>query len=178
MDGVLVDFVTAAFRTHGKEPDLQNWPIGQYELIGLLGVTDEEFWTKIDNEGLDWWLNLDPLPWCKDLWHMLQSYGKVYVASKPHKHPNSAHGKIRWLHKHIDDKLSSNDYIFGGSKFLLANPQSILVDDSVQQCNDFVKHGGYSVVFPQPWSIGAVADPVAHVQEGIRSVRDMIYART
>lgn len=38
-------------------------------------------------------------------------------------------------------------------KFVLANPDSILIDDSDKFVDSWRKHGGKAVLFPQPWNL-------------------------
>lgn len=149
MDGVLCDFVGAAFKLHGKEFDPCMFPRGQYALEPVLGVTTKEFWTRIDEAGQSFWEDLEPYPWAIDLVNALDQFASVVISTSPSRHSSSYAGKRRWLQKHGMHKIPS---MFGANKFLMSRPGRVLVDDSERNTEMWDLHGGLAVLFPQPWN--------------------------
>ena len=125
MDGVLCDFVSAAFKVHGRTYCESSFPRYVYELEGILKVTTETFWEKIHEHGEDFG-QLEPYPWCHELvtWKKL---GDVVIATSPSRCHTSYAGKRRWLVNNGPGHLPS---MFGAHKHLMAAPGRVLIDDA------------------------------------------------
>lgn len=161
MDGVLCDFVSAAFRVHGKEFKPEAYPRGVFNLETVIGCSTAEFWHRIDNAGEDFWTNLEPYPWAKELTNELLALDRVIIATSPSHSPNSYSGKRKWLIRMGFSRLQS---MFGSSKQLMARPGRWLVDDAEHNISAWRDEGGRAVIVPQPWNFAApVSDPVEYV---------------
>ena len=59
-------------------------------------------------------------------------------------------GKVAWIEREMPDYLSR--FTIGCSKFLAANERTILIDDSVENINEFRKEGGIPIIVPRKWN--------------------------
>lgn len=151
MDGVCCNFQGAAMTACGF-PDLVPT---QWDMTRDMGITEDEFWRRIDAHGEDFWANLSDYPWFCDLYHRLywQCQGRLYFLSTPSRAPFSASGKVRWLQKWLGPHFDA--YIFTRHKHLFAGPGRLLVDDNAENCERFEAAGGQAILFPQPWNRAA-----------------------
>lgn len=163
MDGVLCDFISAAFSAHGVRYDPTTYPRGQFACESVLGVTTNEFWRRIDFGGECFWENLEPYPWAIDLVKELQRIEKVVIATSPSRSPASYSGKRRWLQKMGLCKL---DAMFGAQKWLMSRPGRVLVDDGEHNTTKWTKEGGSVYLVPQPWNH---AEPVSDLVTSVCS---------
>jgi 5'(3')-deoxyribonucleotidase len=163
LDGVLVDFFSAAIRTHGR-PDLlktfpQSWPAGEREIAKVLGITDDEFWAKID-ERATWWMELDAYEWWSPLLTEVELYAgdNWRLLSTPSRHHFSAGGKWAWVEEifgRVHERL-----ILTKEKWRLAVNAGaggravpcVLIDDNDKNCEKWAAAGGHAILFPQPWN--------------------------
>lgn len=156
MDGVLCDFVSAAFKVHGRTYCESSFPRYVYELEGILKVTTETFWEKIHEHGEDFWVNLEPYPWCHELVTWMQKLGDVVIATSPSRCHTSYAGKRRWL---VNNGLGHLPSMFGAHKHLMAAPGRVLIDDAEHNLKAWAQRGGIDVRFPQPWNVAGYALP-------------------
>lgn len=140
LDDVLADFKGAAMALHGK-PDHKPAPNDPWDLASVLGISAAQFWQPINELGAEFWAELKPLPWCFRLLDLVSDYTPSwYILTSPSFCPSSYVGKIRWMREHIHGRF--NSFIITGHKHLLATPNSILVDDRLENCEKFVDAGG------------------------------------
>lgn len=150
MDGVLVDFVGGSFRALGRSVPFDEI---RWDYYSQLGMTEDDFWHAIHAIGSDFWSNLDPLPWCRDLIRIVGEICPTWeIASTPSKHPSAQSGKAEWLDHYLGNGQSFEDYNLTRRKWRLAKPGVVLIDDNDKNCRQFCDHGGESVLFPQPWN--------------------------
>lgn len=173
MDGVMANFVDGACRVHGRGlvDLLQIWPVGAYSIEGAMGLTSPVFWAGLDAAGVDFWRNLEPYPWLKELWAILQNYGPITISSSPSHGAYAATGKVLWLRQYIE--AGFRDYMFGSAKHLLAAPGRVLIDDSDEKCQQFQAHGGHAIVFPQRWNSchAHCGDRLGYVRDRLEELR-------
>lgn len=147
-DGVLVNFVQASLDAHGRlenHDDVKEW-----DYYYKWGMKDDEFWSKI--RGHEFWASIKPYPWADELYKELCNLGRVTIVTSPCDDDFCSAGKNIWIRKHFG--LRPKDYFIGGRKELLANPYSVLIDDSEINIAAFRKAGGHTILFPQPWNAG------------------------
>lgn len=154
MDGVLTNFMDHALALHGTtakalEP---RWTTGSYGVHESLGITEDQFWERIDARE-DFWDQLPLYPWADRIFTVAQQVAEhVIILSAPSQDWRSAAGKMsclqRWKGRHF------RDWIFTPAKHKhrLARPDALLVDDSDRNCEDFVEAGGTAIIFPQRWN--------------------------
>jgi hypothetical protein len=167
MDGVLAAWTETVFEMYGlKVPDHAI----PYEVQHTIGVDEDEMWDRLNSLGTEWWANLPPYPWMRDLWSRLEALGHdMAIATSPCTIGNSAKGKVEWLRRHISPDF--RDYHIGSKKWRLAHPRAVLIDDSEEKLGDFTKYGGIGVLFPQPWNKGGRVKPECIVDQVVSNVR-------
>jgi hypothetical protein len=165
MDGVLCDFVGAALRLFDASPLLATWPAGEWDVAKVLGVTDAEFWGRIDAQGQGFWAELPEYPWASQLVDFLERIGEVVICTTPSAAHYSAAGKVIWLERHFGGRFArryvmvrdepespSKRAPWAYSKAMLARSGVCLVDDNDRNVERFKTHGGRAVLVPQPWN--------------------------
>ena len=150
MDGVLVDFVTAALRLHDRLEVLQDWPAGEWDMSEVMGISGQEFWGPIAEAGADFWATLEPYPWCDDLFELVESTGPWCILTSPSGDPFCAAGKITWLQRRFGRGFRR--FLIGPPKWVCARPDQLLIDDNDTNVDRFRERGGRAILFPQPWN--------------------------
>jgi 5'(3')-deoxyribonucleotidase len=171
MDGVCCDFVSAACDVNGKKLEdlMPLWPAGSgWNFFELWGTTAEEFWSNINHSAF-FWSCLDEYDWYLVLVDLVKSFpAEMVFSSSPSKCPTSHSGKATWLRD--QGFCPSKDAMLGSRKYLMANPGTILIDDSDKNCEDFRARGGHAIVFPQHWNSQHEKQDIrlAYVQEQLK----------
>ncbi|MCA9072771.1 MAG: hypothetical protein KDA84_27800 [Planctomycetaceae bacterium] len=152
MDGVLVDFSSAALRLHGVE-DIE-WPRGEWDFPKVLGISRGEFWSKIDSQGSEFWANLEPYPWYRELLDLVAEAAPFSILTSPSLSPSCPKGKLVWLSKHMPRRNGRvfRDFLIGPAKHLLAKDSRVLIDDSDTNAENFRAAGGEVILFPRLWN--------------------------
>jgi len=156
-DGVVADWMKAACETCGldpeKDPKLRAMLKSGMSLEDTGYIGDREMWDKINACGPDWWENLEPLPWAKELYERMNKLGDFCFLTSASKHiataPDGACGKIRWIYKHFN----TYSYLIGYHKWFCAAPNTLLVDDSEKKIDKFDEHGGHVFRWPVSYTI-------------------------
>lgn len=165
MDGVITDFVGRAIEIHGKRPEtvLANWPRGTHWLHEVLKTDLPGFWRPINAQGERFWRDLSPYPWARALLDWIEAVPENWaICTSPSRDPACPRGKMEWLYAHI--RPAFRDVALTPRKHLLANPNTVLIDDTERMVERFEAAGGHAVLFPQAWNRkGAQADPWAQV---------------
>lgn len=166
MDGVLAQFAESANKLF-PEPLAE---ITEWDMCNQLGISHDEFWERIEQEGEDFWANLPDYPWAEELWGTLRDTAPVILSSSPSRCPKCCSGKRRW----IINRFGANykNYMLGSQKWMLAKPDRVLIDDNENNISAFRKHGGEGILFPQIWnSLAEYARNGQHMQYVINRVR-------
>ena len=168
LDGVVADFNSAALRAHGAEHLIGNQPEGVWEITDVLGISKSNFWWPIDTA--EFWENLQPYPWARELVDCVKSFGEFTVATSPGRSPEGHAGKVRWMRRFFGN--SFKDYMIGKQKWLMAAPGNVLIDDSDDNVNKFAEHNGTAILFPQRWnSLSHVkTDKVDYIRQALSEV--------
>lgn len=153
MDGVCCNWMLPAlsllYGDMGATRQYFDWPVGKTNDL----VKSSEFWDKLASKGPSWWENLPELNHYQKMMKTLRSRGEVfYLTSIPARESgaNAAIGKVRWIQAR--EGLDFRNYVLTRYKHLAAGPDSVLIDDTEYQCEEFVQHGGKAILFPQPWN--------------------------
>lgn len=158
LDGVVTDFVTDAMRYNGVEdfiyPVECGWDVVMAcnrlrDKKGLPLLKTSEFWDTLDC--LFFWADLKPYPGALDFVERVSKYGELYIATSPTESPLSSWGKHMWINKHLPEY--SRRFFIGPQKHLLADRDSVLIDDSDSNCKKFEEAGGTSILVPRPWNV-------------------------
>jgi len=157
-DGCIARFFESALSNLNKKYRKDN-PItineyieyGKFDMAGLFGIENKDFWTCVEDSQY-FWDNLSTFPWSKDLYDFLRKFAPVTILSSPSDGGSCVYGKVQWLKKHIDSDITTGDCIFTKKKHLLANPESLLIDDLQKNCDEFITAGGKAVCIPSTWN--------------------------
>lgn len=159
MDEVLTDFVGGACRAHGftNQEVAANRAAGEWsiqpalaKLKGKKVVDDKEFWEPIHHLGSRFWEELHPLPWFGEMIKLVNSLtDSWYIVTAPSKDPHSYSGKAIWIARYFAPEIAFHHMIPTPNKYLLANPDTILIDDREETVRKFrnTRHGK-GCVFP------------------------------
>ena len=157
MDGVACDFVKASLALFGTtfEKLRPKWPEGEYWMHTVLGISEADFWYKLDGEGIPFWSDLAPYPWFDEFYSQLMTVAPITFCTSPGISPSACAGKLLWLQEHVG--VNCRDFVLTPQKHLLAAPGTVLIDDDLGNCQRFTEHGGAALAFPQHWN-GRVGD--------------------
>lgn len=153
LDGVCCRFEESACRLLGL--DLEDEVIRnrlKTEKIDQL-VGKAAMWSAIQKEGYSFWANLKPFEWTNVFYTGLKQLvnDQVYICTAPSSDPQSAAGKMYWCKKHL--RCEHKQIVITQSKWLLASPDSFLVDDDIRKVEAFRNAGGHAFLFPNALSI-------------------------
>lgn len=173
-DEVLVDFVGAALKIHGRtfaevEP---NWTPGTWGMYEPLGLTPEEFWKPIAEAGKDFWTGLEAKPWIYSLLALVRKHALSgwWIVSAPSREDSSRIGKIEWMERFFGAGFAR--YHLRSDKEALAEPGAVLIDDREETVEKFRAAGGKGIVFPAYHnSLHALREtPLAYVREQLEAL--------
>lgn len=154
-DGVLAKFTSAVIKqvnfVTGQNVTIERAITeSKWDLEKLWGMSQKDWWGAID-KNKNFWLEIEPFPWAYDLYHNLQNYcDELVIMTAPSQNPICLAHKLIWLRKYLD--VPSRNVMMGKKKYLLARSDTLLIDDSPQNCREFVKNGGNAVCIPSDWN--------------------------
>jgi len=163
LDGVVVDFVSAALKLFDAEHLQKDWPPGEWDITNVLGVSATDFWSRVDARGELFWKNLQVYPWAGCLLNLIDDY-EWYYATSPSRSHRSSSGKVLWMQEQHGTHFRR--YVLGEHKHLLAKSDALLIDDNQKNVERFVENGGKSILFPRPWNrLHHIDEPMGYVKE-------------
>ena len=142
------------------------------ELHPSMTFSRKHFWDKIDRRvwsgapvSKEFGLLLSR---CKSL----VGASDVCILTTPTEDPECLAGKLEWIHEHLPEWMH-RQYLMGPQKYLLAGPDSLLIDDSAKNIREFQQHGGQTILMPRPWN------PLHSVKPGpyVHNTLDKIFYR-
>lgn len=147
MDGLLTDFQREMLRRH--QPHNLKYENVTWNFWAQMGKTKEQFWKVADEE---FWKTLE---WCPEGEALLRSLerivGRKNICLLSSPGVGSMDGKEYWINKNIPEYNSQ--FFFGREKWRVARADTLLVDDSDQNCIEFTNAGGKSILVPRPWNL-------------------------
>lgn len=152
MDGVSCDLVQHMFHKLGinYESVIEKWIIDypkNYNIHEVIERDKDEIWRVTEKK--EFWETMPKYEWFDELYYFCKSKCDTVFISAPTNNPECISGKLSWI---LNINNSCKDYVFTHRKELFANSNSLLIDDSDKNIDDFKKCGGYGVLFPQPWN--------------------------
>lgn len=154
VDGVLADWVGGVCDLFGVDYEhlISNWG-DEWGIHNEIDVPPAEMWRRIDENGLQFWSNLNPFPWAQDLLRCCQKIAPTTILTSPSLHHSCAAGKVRWMDRHLSqDGRPFRDFLIGPDKSVCARPGALLIDDKLSNCRQFEMAGGGYILFPRPWN--------------------------
>lgn len=153
MDGVFVNFDDMACKAHGVsvEEMTRHREPGEWSIVRPLGIarnerlgidgpsefTENDFWKPITALKERFWLSLAPMPWHRELLHLLDSVSDDWhIVTAPSRCPSSFTGKVKWLQRYFG--VSFNRFALTPHKYTFATPGAILIDDRASNVKDFI----------------------------------------
>jgi 5'(3')-deoxyribonucleotidase len=153
-DGVYADFVTGILEAMDYDWDgYQKWPWGQvFDIFPLIGSSWADASRYCD---ADFWANLPWMPDGKEIIHEVLKRvrpNETMVLTKPMDHDGSYTGKAQWITRnipglrkrlvptHVDKHEFAKDF------------NTLLIDDSQDNVDKFIKAGGAAILVPRPWN--------------------------
>ena len=161
LDGVLADLVKQVER-FAKIPPIYNQD--NYGTYRMQDATDDLTFGTIKDlfNRMDFWSCMPKTQWADDvcLWidRLASRLGKtneVYILTRPWLKDGLCStrrclkGKVEWIVQHFPHY--SGRVIFSDVKDVFANPDSILIDDNLDNCKGFAAAGGKTIFLPTPW---------------------------
>jgi len=174
LDEVISDFTGAALRVHGwKREQLEKVrEPGHWDINNPMGLTLMEFWEPINKQGMEFWRDLELLPWAGKLISLLDELTEDTwrIITTPTLSLHSYMGKRHWINDNLP-AMMRRSYI-GGDKWLFANSNSVLIDDSEENVLAFQDHGGHGLLFPSPGnSLHEYSDdPVGYIKDALEEL--------
>ena len=149
MDEVLVDFVGGACAAHGwtREQFEKVRTPGVWSMPEFMGLSLDEFWEPIHAAGENFWFDLNPTPWCKEVIELAEEYSKEWhIVTAPSRCETSYTGKVRWLKSYFGPQF--NNFVITPHKHILAQEHTWLIDDREKNVESFCEDGGNALCFP------------------------------
>jgi hypothetical protein len=128
MDGVLVDFHKGYEQLTG---------------VKIHAFTDKLDWEAIKRAGYDFWFKLEWKPDGKDLWKYIKKY-KPIILSAPSREDESRVGKHDWVKRELPNTQLILRSMNNKKEF--ASPNSILIDDTPQNVDQWNEAGGIGIL--------------------------------
>lgn len=94
----------------------------------------------------------------------------IFILTSPTKDPNSLAGKLEWIHAHFP-AFMHRQYLVGPRKHFCARPDTLLIDDSDEQVNNFREHGGQAILVPRPWNSAHALPTYTHLCDQFQATR-------
>jgi len=149
LDEVLVDFVGAALKVHGRTfaEIASNWKPGCWDMSVPMGLTPDQFWQPISKSGEQFWLALQPVKWFSNLITLVELYdSNWYIVTSPSKCITSYTGKVQWIKSRFGAEFDR--FAITPDKILFARPDTVLIDDREDTIREFNNAGGLGILFP------------------------------
>ena len=147
MDGVLVDFRRGVGEVFGRNDLSNSWAFWE----NWEGVTTKEISDICDKHF--WW----SLNWTPEGMGIYQTTIRkflvkdIYLLTAPMPNLDSYTGKALWVNKHMP--IYKNRLIVTPApKFLLAGPNTLLIDDKDENVEEFRAAGGQAILVPRLWN--------------------------
>lgn len=149
LDDVLTDFGGAAQRVHNLTQEELDWVTECWQANEWTKESRElydKYWDAIHKLGSQFWLDLEPLPWAKELLNLVESFtDDWFIVSAPARGTHSHVGKLQWIEKF---GLPMDKLIPTKHKRLFAQEGVVLIDDRQKTIDTFDAEGGEGILFP------------------------------
>ena len=93
---------------------------------------------------------------------------QIYLLTTPMPNLESASGKMMWINDNLPVYLK-HTIITQAPKYLLARPDTLLIDDKNENIDEFREAGGRALLVPRPWNRGYF-----HTDRTIKIVRGFL----
>jgi len=156
LDGVLAAWDTGVHKRLGIEHDYATWPYAKgrkgWHWHNEIGKPFAEINALCD---LDLWAGL---PWMHDGKAILSSVANavgmsnIRLLTTPMPNPMSASGKVAWVQKNIPELAKGLIITTAPKETLARTPDSVLIDDSSDNVDQWRAVGGRAILVPRWWN--------------------------
>ena len=160
LDDVLNNFTMCAMKYLGCDIDIEEYPneVG-YDIIAAVNLmhptncywTAEQVWGIL---GVDFWDRMA----ISDIFYTVLEHSadivgedQVFVCSSLTTNHHCTAGKLKWMDKNLPHWLQGR-FVLTPYKSLLADSQTLLIDDCQRNTVSFEKSGGRVLLVPRPWN--------------------------
>lgn len=159
LDGVLSDLVTQSLLTLKIESF--DYPKGEHDICKALQLDPKYFWGLLIDDEKFW----SEMPWMMDgkqIFDLIINHFDLARKPKGHKicilsSPTMCHyslaGKSRWIQSNLPVWMHRR-FLIGPAKEMCAHKDSLLIDDSENNCEEFIKAGGQAIMVNRWWNKG------------------------
>lgn len=102
---------------------------------------------------------LDMMPDAELLWNYVVKYNPSILTATGQPHVPAKAEKIRWVHENLEGFDQIYTVQGGKDKYTFAEPNAILIDDSVKNINDWIRAGGKGILHT------SAADTIAQLKQ-------------
>jgi 5'(3')-deoxyribonucleotidase len=148
-DGVLRDFIGALGTKYNTVFDWSS----KKSAIEQAGISSLSLREEMDS--FYFWKDMPVTPYAEQILQIVREYFRdeqIWLVSSSYLFPNCVSGCFCWYEKHFPKFLAQGRVILIQDKSLLANINTVLIDDHRKVISNFRKGGGWGVLCPQPWN--------------------------
>jgi len=160
MDGVIANLSEKVLSLWGLpaqlEEEIDAWDAMPRVVSKHVGfeVTAKSFWATVNHHGSEFFRDINPYPWAKDLYETCDAHVPVVLMTTAIS-PAAAMGKMQWMDQWFPD---AKRHAITPCKHHFARPNALLIDDAPHNVEAFQKHGGQVFQWPMPWN-GTTSQP-------------------
>ena len=129
-----------------------------------------EFWASLPEEA---WseapLSLES-SWLLNECVKIVGQENVFLCTSTSHYPSSLSGKLKWIHRYLPTWIH-RQYVITPHKYLLARPNTLLIDDCYDQFSKFVQEGGQAFLVPKPWNPNHTWDTEEYLRASLAPCR-------
>lgn len=170
-DGVLFNFLKSACKILNIEYPKNYQFNSDTWLYDKCGLSKKQFWQKI--KGHDFWSNLSPYPWSKDLINIVNNNSDDWIIlSKPSLDSGAYSGKFESFQKNFG--IGNRLWLSARNKEYFAGLNKILIDDKKENCEKWASFGGFSYHWPEvtdDFDINVINKRLSEIEDLIKHVR-------
>lgn len=162
LDGVLNRFQGWVFKRLGLDYDplsYKQYPVeAGWDIVKAANIiageerwTTSAFWKSVTQ---DVWATVplsDEAHWLLGHCEQLVGRDNIAILTSPTLAPDCAAGKVEWIQQYMP-KWLQRQFFIGPKKRLIAAPDALLIDDSSDNIDEWVKAGGKGLIVPRPWN--------------------------
>lgn len=156
VDDVVTDFFEAALRCHGRKDLIKSWPVGEWDMPKVMGITIEELWEPLDTYAF--WSTQPLIPGAREFVAQVKedtrkAGAELLFCTVASHNPQCSRAKIELLQREFG---VVDEYIIMGRrrKALFAHKNCLLVDDNADSIREFIDAEGYGMLFPTNRNVG------------------------
>lgn len=150
LDGVLRNFTKKAIEFY--KLDITPDDINNYEDIIKFAMERwkwkevGDFWKYIN---ADFFESCELMPWYELLLATVETFKPIILTSPPW---GTAGGSQNWIQKNLPNFFYNRRYVITPYKASCADKNSILIDDSEEECKKFKANDGHVILFPAQYN--------------------------